>query len=142
MMAIVHNGDAMNPEDIEKAFVAIDGVDAVVSTLGGTTADPSVDSQASLLTLPACICTCGLMVLSSTVLLGSRQWCPLWMAAAIVTGWSLLSPFVMHSPPLNPANLPFLGPKICLQGNINLIEAALRHGVKKFVLVTSIGTGG
>jgi hypothetical protein len=47
MMAIVHNGDAMNPEDIEKAFVAIDGVDAVVSTLGGTTADPTVDSQAS-----------------------------------------------------------------------------------------------
>lgn len=28
-----------------------------------------------------------------------------------------------------------------LQGNINLIEAAVRHGVKKFVLVTSIGTG-
>ncbi len=27
------------------------------------------------------------------------------------------------------------------QGNINLIEAALRAGVKKFVLVTSIGTG-
>ena len=33
-------------------------------------------------------------------------------------------------------------PPACLQGNINLIEAALRHGVKKFVLVTSIGTGG
>jgi len=29
-----------------------------------------------------------------------------------------------------------------VQGNINLIEAAVRHGVKKFVLVTSIGTGG
>ncbi len=27
------------------------------------------------------------------------------------------------------------------QGNINLIEAALAKGVKKFVLVTSIGTG-
>lgn len=27
------------------------------------------------------------------------------------------------------------------QGNINLIDAAVRHGVKKFVLVTSIGTG-
>lgn len=27
------------------------------------------------------------------------------------------------------------------QGNLTLIEAALRHGVKKFVLVTSIGTG-
>lgn len=28
-----------------------------------------------------------------------------------------------------------------LQGNINLIEAAKKRGVKKFVLVTSIGTG-
>jgi nucleoside-diphosphate-sugar epimerase len=28
-----------------------------------------------------------------------------------------------------------------LQGNINLIEAAAVKGVKKFVLVTSIGTG-
>ncbi len=28
-----------------------------------------------------------------------------------------------------------------LQGNINLIEAAAKKGVKKFVLVTSIGTG-
>ena len=27
------------------------------------------------------------------------------------------------------------------QGNINLIEAAAKKGVKKFVLVTSIGTG-
>ena len=71
MMAIVAKGDAMNPDDIERTFAAIDGVDAVVSTLGGTTADPGADGQ----------------------------------------------------------------------GNINLIEAAARHGVKKFVLVTSIGTG-
>lgn len=28
-----------------------------------------------------------------------------------------------------------------MQGNINLIEAAKKKGVKKFVLVTSIGTG-
>lgn len=28
-----------------------------------------------------------------------------------------------------------------VQGNINLIEAAARSGVKRFVLVTSIGTG-
>lgn len=28
-----------------------------------------------------------------------------------------------------------------VQGNINLIEAAVKHGVKKFVLVTSIGAG-
>lgn len=71
MMAIVAIGDAMNPEDIEKHFVAIDGVDAVVTTIGGTTADPAADSA----------------------------------------------------------------------GNINLIEAAIKHGVRKFILVTSIGTG-
>lgn len=71
MMAIVANGDACKPEDLEKVFAAIDGVDAVVSTIGGTTANPTADSQ----------------------------------------------------------------------GNINLIEAAVKHGVKKFVLVTSIGTG-
>ena len=28
-----------------------------------------------------------------------------------------------------------------MQGNINLIEEAARSGVKRFVLVTSIGTG-
>jgi putative NADH-flavin reductase len=72
MMAIVVNGDAMNPEDIEKAFTAMDDeVDAVVSSIGGTTADPTADSVA----------------------------------------------------------------------NINLIEAAAKHGVKKFILITSIGTG-
>lgn len=71
MMAIVAIGDAMNTDDIEKTFKAIDGVDAVVSTIGGTTADPSADST----------------------------------------------------------------------GNINLIRAAIKHGVQKFILVTSIGTG-
>jgi nucleoside-diphosphate-sugar epimerase len=32
-------------------------------------------------------------------------------------------------------------PKWCgaLQGNINLIEAAVKKGVKKFILVTSVG---
>lgn len=45
MMAIVVNGDACKPEDVEKAFAAIDGVDAVVTTIGGTTADPTADSQ-------------------------------------------------------------------------------------------------
>lgn len=72
MMAIVVNGDAMKPDDIEKAFTAMDDeVDAVVSSIGGTTADPTADSL----------------------------------------------------------------------GNINLIEAAAKHGVKKFILITSIGTG-
>jgi len=30
---------------------------------------------------------------------------------------------------------------LCWQGNINLIEAAAKKGVKKFILLTSIGVG-
>lgn len=71
MMAIVVKGDALQPESIQKAFDQIEEVDAVVSTIGGTPADPTADSQ----------------------------------------------------------------------GNINLIEAAAKKGVKKFILLTSIGVG-
>ena len=71
MMAIVINGDARNDEDIERVFDEIDDLDAVVSTIGGSPADPSSDGM----------------------------------------------------------------------GNIKLIEAAAAKGVKRFVLVTSIGTG-
>ncbi|DBB17938.1 hypothetical protein WJX82_008706 [Trebouxia sp. C0006] len=71
MMAIVIKGDALQPDSIQKAFDQIEEVDAVVSTIGGTPADPQADSQ----------------------------------------------------------------------GNINLIEAAAKKGVKKFILLTSIGVG-
>lgn len=71
MMAIVAKGDALNKDEVAKVFDAIEDVDAVVSTVGGSVADPSADGT----------------------------------------------------------------------GNINLIEAAARKGVKKFVLVTSIGCG-
>eukprot|EP00887_Chlorella_sp_A99_P001674 scaffold8.g1674.t1 len=71
MMAIVAKGDAMDAAGVDKVMAGIDGLDAVVSTIGGTSANPSADSL----------------------------------------------------------------------GNINLMEAAVRAGVKKFVLVTSIGTG-
>ncbi|QDZ22966.1 NAD(P)-binding protein [Chloropicon primus] len=71
MMAIVINGDARNDDDVSRVFEEIDDLDAVVSTIGGSPADPSSDSV----------------------------------------------------------------------GNINLIEAAAAKGVKRFVLVTSIGTG-
>ena len=46
MMAIVVRGDAMSPDDVAKAFAQIEQVDAVVSTIGGTPADPNADSQA------------------------------------------------------------------------------------------------
>lgn len=71
MMAIVAKGDALDPAAVEKVFASIEDVDAVVSTIGGTTKNPEADSQ----------------------------------------------------------------------GNINIINAAAKKGVKKFVLVTSIGCG-
>jgi nucleoside-diphosphate-sugar epimerase len=71
MMAIVAKGDALNPADVARAFDQIDDVDAVVSSVGGTVADPRADGE----------------------------------------------------------------------GNINLIAAAAKKGVKKFVLVTSVGCG-
>jgi putative NADH-flavin reductase len=71
MMAIVARGDALEPSDVARAFEQIEDVDAVVSSVGGTVADPRADGE----------------------------------------------------------------------GNINLIAAAAKKGVKKFVLVTSVGCG-
>ncbi|KAF8073242.1 hypothetical protein HT031_000903 [Scenedesmus sp. PABB004] len=71
MMAIVAKGDATKRDEVDKAFAAIEEVDAVVSTIGGSNKDPTADSL----------------------------------------------------------------------GNINIIEAAAAKGVKKFILVTSIGCG-
>ena len=45
MMAILGRGDALKKEDVEKAMGQIEEVDAVVSTIGGTPADPTADSQ-------------------------------------------------------------------------------------------------
>ncbi len=45
MMAILVRGDALKKEDVEKAMGEIEEVDAVVSTIGGTPADPTADSQ-------------------------------------------------------------------------------------------------
>ena len=71
MMAIVVNGDALKREDIDKALAAMDGCDAVVSSVGGSPGDPAADGE----------------------------------------------------------------------GNLNLIEAAAAAGVRKFILVSSIGAG-
>ncbi|GLI62108.1 hypothetical protein VaNZ11_004691, partial [Volvox africanus] len=71
MMAFVPKGDALNKDDVQRVFDGIEEVDAVVCTLGGTVADPRVDSE----------------------------------------------------------------------GNINVIDAAIKKGVKKFILVTSVGCG-
>lgn len=44
-MAILVRGDALKKEDVDKALEQIEEVDAVVSTIGGTPADPTADSQ-------------------------------------------------------------------------------------------------
>eukprot|EP00217_Crustomastix_stigmatica_P003850 CAMPEP_0183790160 /NCGR_PEP_ID=MMETSP0803_2-20130417/834_1 /TAXON_ID=195967 /ORGANISM="Crustomastix stigmata, Strain CCMP3273" /LENGTH=272 /DNA_ID=CAMNT_0026034351 /DNA_START=48 /DNA_END=866 /DNA_ORIENTATION=+ len=69
--AVLLKGDALEDGDVSKVFDFMDECDAVVSTIGGTPADPRADSE----------------------------------------------------------------------GNIKLIEAAQKKGARKFVLVTSIGTG-
>lgn len=71
MGAFLFKGDALDKAAVEKCFASLEECDAVVSTIGGTPADPRADSE----------------------------------------------------------------------GNLNLIEAAFKKGVKKFVLVTSIGVG-
>ena len=69
--AFLFKGDALKAADVDKCYAGLDECDVVVSTIGGTPADPAADAE----------------------------------------------------------------------GNIALMEAAARKGVKKFVLVTSIGTG-
>lgn len=56
MMAIVVKGDALQPESIQKAFDQIEEVDAVVSTIGGTPADPTADSQVRISTVGMSVC--------------------------------------------------------------------------------------
>lgn len=48
MMAVVVRGDATSKEDVEKAFEQIEDVDLVVSTIGGTPADPRADSEGNI----------------------------------------------------------------------------------------------
>ena len=45
MGAILLKGDALDKEDVEKVFNSVDDIDAVISTIGGTPANPLVDSQ-------------------------------------------------------------------------------------------------
>lgn len=71
MGAFLFKGDALDKASVDKCFASLEECDAVVSTIGGTPADPRADSE----------------------------------------------------------------------GNLNLIEAAFKKGVKKFLLVTSIGVG-
>lgn len=45
MGAILVKGDAMDKDAVQKVFNSVDDIDAVISTIGGTPANPHVDSQ-------------------------------------------------------------------------------------------------
>ncbi len=48
MMATVVRGDALKKDDVKKAFEQIEDVDVVISTIGGTPANPVADSEVLL----------------------------------------------------------------------------------------------
>ena len=54
-MAIHAPGDAMDPASIERIMEEIDEVDAVVSTVGGTPADPAADSEGNINLIKAAV---------------------------------------------------------------------------------------
>ena len=49
MGAISVAGDALDPESLTRAFDSIEEVDAVISTVGGTSSNPQADGEASML---------------------------------------------------------------------------------------------
>ena len=57
MNAILVRGDAMSTADVEKAFGQIEDADAVVSTIGGTPANPKADSEVKS-SRPVCCTVC------------------------------------------------------------------------------------
>ena len=45
---ITAKGDALDKESVEKLMASIDDLNVVVSTIGGTTADPKADSEGNI----------------------------------------------------------------------------------------------
>ena len=124
MMAVVVRGDATSKEDVEKAFAQIEEVDLVVSTIGGTPADPRADSEGNINLIEA--------------------------AAAKVkeTEFLLLRFFVFGSFFSKKKKMEEDSPFFLLlfalfpfQTRAFSTIKTLSQGVKKFVLVTSIGCG-
>lgn len=53
MGSFLFKGDALNVADVEKCFASLEECDCVVSTIGGTPADPRADSEARRSAHPA-----------------------------------------------------------------------------------------
>ena len=124
MGAIIVAGDALDTASLDKAFDSIEEVDAVISTVGGTSANPQVDGQVS----PACCHAPASRHLFSWQ--SRRRMHPCVIICSIQWSASCSSSLAQLKTSHKAA-----------QGNINIIEAAIKKGVKKFILVTSIGVG-
>jgi len=48
-------GDVFDPKSVKKAFNLVEEYDAVVSTVGGTPADPKADSEGNIALIDACV---------------------------------------------------------------------------------------
>ena len=70
-------GDATNARDVAKAMNQSDEYDAVVSTIGGTPADPSADSAANIALIDAAAAKgCGKFVLVTSIGVGDSRNAP------------------------------------------------------------------
>lgn len=67
MLATIVKGDAMNKDDVKKAFDQIEDLDVVISTIGGTPANPTADSEV-LLSSPLLLLSSRLLSSSSPLL--------------------------------------------------------------------------
>lgn len=99
---------------------AIEDVDAVVCTLGGSSQDPRVDSEVW------CWCCSNYNNCEHTA-----SMLPIECSAQHAHDRCCMAIF-LHDCCL---------PDHMVQGNINIINAAMKKGVKKFILVTSLGCG-
>ncbi len=133
MMAIVVKGDALDEASVKAAFDQIEEVDAVVTTVGGTPADARADSEA-----------CALAHSRREHAVQLRVYAKQEYATAARPVPSPAHPVACINSSREEGTCTAHKPTCVFakeQGNINLIKAAVAKGVKRFVLVTSIGTG-
>lgn len=111
----------------------IEEVDAVVCSLGGSTKDPQVDSQVRK--RERCLSDYCLLLLRRPLC----ALCLVWFSALPQGCNNNLKTLTVGKNLSRDA--PNAHNPVHTQGNINMIQAAMKKGVKKFVFVTSLGCG-
>ncbi len=150
MMAIVAKGDAMNTDDLKRVFASERGAAWTHAAAGVWSHLSDGESRRAANAQP----------LAPQASRRWTLWCPPW-AACLTRSWT---PRCGHPAPLGcaltchslVARLDGGGPRRAVwdarrvpppppppppQGNINVMKEAIAKGVKKFVLVTSLGCG-